>query len=311
MDNELDIRGLVRTLWLGKVWIIGVAALFAAAALIYSYAVKQEWSANAITDKPLTSQLGNYFSLQQYLRGLDIQDTASVTLPPVQDEAYDELRMQLGSYDTRRDFWLQTDYYRSRLEGNANADGQLLNDLIDDITFTAKDDKKTPYDSIRLSAETAPDASKLLKQYIAFANDRAVVALRANLDGRWQSRLQSVKALVARQTSVAQAVYQRKQVAADTHAAKSTDNEVVSETANETLQAANFDVDYAQNKAVLAGLEITPKLDNNIETFRYLRTPVEPVKRDKPRRIFLFILWGFIGAMTGAGVVIARRISAQ
>ncbi|MGL5728379.1 MAG: Wzz/FepE/Etk N-terminal domain-containing protein, partial [Plesiomonas sp.] len=310
MDNELDIRGLVRTLWLGKVWIIGVAALFAAAALIYSYAVKQEWSANAITDKPLTSQLGNYFSLQQYLRGLDIQDTASVTLPPVQDEAYDELRMQLGSYDTRRDFWLQTDYYRSRLEGNANADGQLLNDLIDDITFTAKDDKKTPYDSIRLSAETAPDASKLLKQYIAFANDRAVVALRANLDGRWQSRLQSVKALVARQTSVAQAVYQRKQVAADTHAAKSTDNEVVSETANETLQAANFDVDYAQNKAVLAGLEITPKLDNNIETFRYLRTPVEPVKRDKPRRIFLFILWGFIGAMTGAGVVIARRISA-
>ncbi|MGL5101083.1 MAG: Wzz/FepE/Etk N-terminal domain-containing protein [Plesiomonas sp.] len=311
MDNELDIRGLVRTLWLGKVWIIGVAALFAAAALIYSYAVKQEWSANAITDKPLTSQLGNYFSLQQYLRGLDIQDTASVTLPPVQDEAYDELRMQLGSYDTRRDFWLQTDYYRSRLEGNANADGQLLNDLIDDIIFTAKDDKKTPYDSIRLSAETAPDASTLLKQYIAFANTRAVVALRANLDGRWQSRLQSVKALVARQTSVAQAVYQRKQAAADTHTAKSADNEAVNETANETLQAANFDVDYAQNKAVLAGLAITPKLDNNIETFRYLRTPVEPVKRDKPRRVFLFILWGFIGAMTGAGIVIARRISAQ
>lgn len=311
MDNELDIRGLVRTLWLGKVWIIGVAALFAAAALIYSYAVKQEWSANAITDKPLTSQLGNYFSLQQYLRGLDIQDTASITLPPVQDEAYDELRMQLGSYDTRRDFWLQTGYYRSRLEGNANADGQLLNDLIDDITFTAKDDKKTPYDSIRLSAETAPDASTLLKQYIAFANARAVVALHANLDGRWQSRLQSVKALVARQTSVAQAVYQRKQAAIDTHAAKSADNEAVNETANETLQAANFDVDYAQNKAVLAGLAITPKLDNNIETFRYLRTPVEPVKRDKPRRVFLFILWGFIGAMTGAGIVIARRISAQ
>ncbi|MGL5007245.1 MAG: Wzz/FepE/Etk N-terminal domain-containing protein [Plesiomonas sp.] len=303
MDNELDIRGLVRALWLGKMWIIGVAALFAAAALIYSYAVKQEWSANAITDKPLTSQLGNYFSLQQYLRGLDIQGTASVALPPVQDEAYDELRMQLGSYDTRRDFWLQTDYYRSRLEGNASADGQLLNDLIDDITFTGKDDKKTPYDSIRLSAETASDASTLLKQYIAFANTRAVAALRDNLDGRWQSRLQSVKALVARQASVAQAVYQRRHALTDP-------NSTNSETDNETLQAANFDVDYAQNKAVLAGLAITPKLDSNIETFRYLRTPVEPVKRDKPRRVFLFVLWGFIGAMIGAGIVVARRISA-
>ncbi|HAD40911.1 Wzz/FepE/Etk N-terminal domain-containing protein [Plesiomonas shigelloides] len=297
VDNELDIRGLFRILWSGKAWIIGTGVLFAALALVYSYVVKEEWSANAMTDRPLTTQLGSYFAQQQFLRGLDVQDTANVTLPPVQDEAYDELRMQLGSYDTRRDFWLQTDYYRSRTEGNARADGQLLDDLINDITFTAKDDKKTPFDSIRLSAETAADASNLLKQYIAFANARAVAALDANLAGRWASRLQSVKALVSRQESVNKALLQREQ-----------DGKT---TADEALQAANFDVDYAQNKAVLAALAIAPKLDQNIQTFRYLRTPVEPVNRDKPRRLFLLILWGVIGGMTGAGIAIGRRIAAR
>ncbi|PVF10156.1 polysaccharide chain length modulation protein, partial [Yersinia pestis] len=33
VDNELDIRGLCRTLWRGKVWIIGMAIIFAAIAL--------------------------------------------------------------------------------------------------------------------------------------------------------------------------------------------------------------------------------------------------------------------------------------
>jgi LPS O-antigen subunit length determinant protein (WzzB/FepE family) len=50
VDNELDIRGLCCTLWRGKPWIIGIAVLFAAVALIVSYLVKQEWSATAITE---------------------------------------------------------------------------------------------------------------------------------------------------------------------------------------------------------------------------------------------------------------------
>ncbi len=58
VDNELDIRGLCRTLWRGKVWIIGMAIIFAAIALGVSYLVKQQWSATAITDKPTVNNLG-------------------------------------------------------------------------------------------------------------------------------------------------------------------------------------------------------------------------------------------------------------
>lgn len=36
-ENELDIRGLFRTLWAGKVWIVGMALAFAIVALAYTF----------------------------------------------------------------------------------------------------------------------------------------------------------------------------------------------------------------------------------------------------------------------------------
>lgn len=36
-ENELDIRGLFRTLWTGKVWIVGMALAFALVALAYTF----------------------------------------------------------------------------------------------------------------------------------------------------------------------------------------------------------------------------------------------------------------------------------
>ena len=42
---------------------------------------------------------------------------------------------------------------------------------------------------------------------------------------------------------------------------------------------------------MLATLNVGPTLDEKFQTYRYLRTPEEPVKRDSPRRVFWLILW--------------------
>ena len=42
-ENELDIRGLFRTLWAGKLWIIGMGLAFALIALAYTFFARQEW----------------------------------------------------------------------------------------------------------------------------------------------------------------------------------------------------------------------------------------------------------------------------
>ncbi len=50
---------------------------------------------------------------------------------------------------------------------------------------------------------------------------------------------------------------------------------------------------------MLNTLNVGPTTDPRFQTYRYLRTPEEPVKRDSPRRAFLMIMWGIVGADRG------------
>lgn len=333
VDNELDIRGLFRTLWKGKFWIIGIAVAFALVALVYTFFVRQEWSANAITDRPTVNMLGGYYSQQQFLRNLDIRaNMAPVDQISVMDEAYKEFIMQLSAYDTRRDFWLQTDYYKQRQVGNSKADAALLDELVDNIQFTAGDITRSLNDSVKLIAETAPDANNLLRQYVAFASQRAASHLNEELTGAWNARTIQMKAQVKRQEAVAKAIYDRKinsieqalKIAEQQNIAKSETEVPADELPEsemfmlgrpmlqarlESLQAVgpDYDIDYDQNRAMLSTLNVGPTLDPRFQTYRYLRTPEEPVKRDSPRRAFLLVMWGAVGALIGAGVALARR----
>lgn len=120
------------------------------------------------------NMLGGYYSQQQFLRNLDVRSNmASADQPSVMDEAYKEFVMQLASWDTRREFWLQTDYYKQRMVGNSKADAALLDEMINNIVFIPGDFTRAVNDSVKLIAETAPDANNLLRQYVAFASQRA------------------------------------------------------------------------------------------------------------------------------------------
>ena len=332
-ENELDIRGLFRTLWAGKFWIVGMALLFALVALLYTFFARQEWGATAITDRPTVNMLGGYYSQQQFLRNLDARaNQAPVEQPSVMDDAYKEFIMQLASWDTRRDFWSQTDYYKQRMVGNSRADAALLDDLINDIQFMPGDSLKSVSDSVKLTAETAPDANNLLRQYVAFASQRAAGHLNDELKGAWAARTIQMKAQVKRQEEVAKTIYERRvknieqalnvaqqhnisRSETDVPAEELPDSEMfllgrpMLQARLENLQAVGpqFDLDYDQNRAMLTTLNVGPVLDPRFQAYRYLRTPEEPVKRDSTRRAFLMIMWGIVGALMGSGVALVRR----
>ncbi|MDY0890142.1 MULTISPECIES: ECA polysaccharide chain length modulation protein [Kosakonia] len=334
-ENELDIRALFRTLWAGKLWIVGTALLFALIALTWSFFARQEWSATAIADKPTVNMLGGYYSQQQFLRNLDIKaNPASIDQASVMDEAYKEFIMQVASWDTRRDFWSQTDYYKQRRVGNSKADAAMLDDLINNIQYTPGDVVRNQNDNVKLIAETAPDANNLLRQYIAFASQRAASHLNDELKGAWAARTIQMKAQVKRQEEVAKAIYNRRvhnveqalKIAEQNNISRNVTDIPTDELPDselfmlgrpmlqarlENLQAVGpqYDLDYDQNRAMLNTLNVGPTLDPRFQTYRYLRTPEEPVKRDSPRRAFLMIMWGIVGALTGAGVALARRRS--
>ncbi|PHM74833.1 ECA polysaccharide chain length modulation protein [Xenorhabdus kozodoii] len=334
IEHELDIRTLCYALWHGKIWIIALAIIFAAVALGASYLMQQKWSATAIVDLPTTNNLGSYYSQQQFLRNLDTHINASpeAQLPTIPDGAYEEFMTQVSAYDTRREFWLHSEYYKHRKEGNAKADAVLLDELINAIKITRSEDKASSNDSIKLTAETAADANQLLRQYIAFANQRANSHLNNEIKGAWATRTQSMKALVKRQEMVAKAIYHRElnvlqqslKVAEKQGIHRNQTDIPIEELPEskmfmlgmpllqaqiETLEVTgpNYSIDYDQNIAMLATLNVGPTLQDAFLTYRYLRTPEEPVNRDSPRRAFMMILWGAVGMLVGAGVALVRR----
>lgn len=332
-ENELDIRGLCCALWRGKRWIIGGAISFALLAWLCSLLMTPKWSTTAVTDRPTVNMLGSYYSQQLFLDNLAIRSSnAPVQLPVIADEAYQEFIMQLASYDARREFWLQSDYYKQRQHGSARDDAALLDELIANIQYLPGDAAKSLNDSVKLIAETAPEANTLLRQYVAFAGQRAAMHLNEELAGAWAARSQQLQAQVLRQEAVAKAVYDRQinsvqqalkiaqqqgfeQAKTSTPSEQLPDSELfllgrsLLQARLENLQASGpaYDLDYDQNRAMLGTLKAGPKLNNNFQSWRYLRTPEEPVTRDSPRRLFLMIMWGAVGALVGAGTALIRR----
>lgn len=116
---------------------------------------------------------------------------------------------KVAAYDTRRDFWLQSDYYKSYQEGDAKADAALLDELIADIQFTPRDDGKKTFDIVRLTADNPAAANRLLRQYIEFASQRAAQHLNDELKGAWAARKVFLQSQIQRQEAVAQAIFDR------------------------------------------------------------------------------------------------------
>ena len=216
--------------------------------------------------------------------------------------------------------------------GNSRADAAQLDDLINDIQFIPGDAQKSVSDSVKLNAETAQDANNLLRQYVAFASQRAAGHLNDELKGAWAARTIQIKAQVKRQEEVAQAIFNRRmhsieaalkiaqqhninRSVTDIPADELPDSELsllgrpMLQARLENLQAVGpaFDLDYDQGRAMLTTLNVGPTLAASFQTYRYLRTPEEPVKRTSPRRVFLMVMWGIVGALVGAGVALARR----
>lgn len=309
IENELDIRKLFHILWRGKLWIIGLFVVFAALALTYSYLVKQEWVSVATVTKPSITMLNGYYDKQRTLTSLSSDETKGNV---VTNDVYQTFLQQLDAYDTKRDFWLQNDYYLQRKENDKKADAALLAQFINNIQrVIAKQPAQT--DNIQLVAETAEDAQRLLTQYISFAAKKSVDELNQELMTQWAESFRQYSAKINQQQLSADMNYQKqidvlKQLMGHDQT-NSTDHQLLLKEF-ESIVSNNLQLDqsYYQNQVIAKTLS-QPLEPMSFQPYRFLRTPDEPVTRSKPRRLFLLILWGGIGAFCGVGVALFRRKS--
>lgn len=316
-DNELDIQKLFKLLWQGKAWIIGLAILFASIALGYSYIVKQEWVSSSVTTKPSITLLKNYYQQKNFLQSLDKENSAQ-PIESIPTEVYQEFTQQLGSYDARREFWQQSDYFLSRTENDAKADAALLEEFINNIVFTPSD-LKNPFDTLQLTAETAQEAKSLLDSYITFVAADVVADLNNEISVLWNEKKKQLEIENTQQEVAGKANYSKDilllEKAIQKFKLKQVSQEQQSQLESLSMSLADLEITgpqfserYFENKVLLSKLASL-----NIEEFqpyRFLKKPIEPVKRTKPRRLFLLILWGGVGAFCG-GVITLTRAAAQ
>ncbi|WP_072101709.1 IS6 family transposase, partial [Salmonella enterica] len=74
------------------------------------------------------------------------------------------------------------DFYLSSRR-NSKAAYRFLGKILNNIQFTPGDFTRAINDNVKLIAETAPDANNLLRQYVAFASQRAASHLNDELKG--------------------------------------------------------------------------------------------------------------------------------
>ena len=174
-NDEIDLIELISILWKKKLWIMLSSFIFTAIAGVYAFTAKEQWTSSAEVIAPRTLDLGDYFSVRkEYSRILGSEFDAGATA----SNLFSQFNLLSESLDERRKFFVQSDFYKKKVEGKSETEkAQILSELISKhITIKKPDSKKEPDligNKISFYAETPADAQNVLSQFISTINQSA------------------------------------------------------------------------------------------------------------------------------------------
>lgn len=342
-NDEIDLVELFRTLWKQKAKIALVTAATTLAAGIYAFTAEEVWTSKAVFDQPKLEDIGSYYEFTQQLRRtLQKPTIGAITLIPDQitKEVFTEFQKQTNSIDLRREFWSQSDYYHNLVKDikSEKDKAKKLDGLVEkNITVTAADGQKIQFTSVSLSVNTASTAKELLTQYVDKLNAKV-----------WKSKITELKTVLKEEVAELEnekkllefrAETDRKNAIEIIGKAKSVAEKANIKELNLTAMQGNANVnsgdmlfflgtkaldaqiDNLVNKSVtmptryyevermLVELKKLPEFKIDINSYRYLQAPDEPLTKDKPKIAIILVL-GFIFGLvfSSAGVVIFLKI---
>ncbi|QLB13287.1 lipopolysaccharide biosynthesis protein WzzE [Bisgaardia hudsonensis] len=171
-----------------KIIIVFISIIFwGLIGLSSSYIIKPSWITEAEIEKPQTNSLGNYYALfSMYHLLIGKVDE----IDKINNIVYTELNHQISSYDVRREFWEQSDYYKQKLTGDKKTDLMLLDKLIESITYTFY--PNTNVISIRIELDNPKQSFDLLVKFIEKINLNTRENVYSNLIYKWKVLFEQV-----------------------------------------------------------------------------------------------------------------------
>lgn len=233
-----------------------------------SYFYKTSWTAEAHIGKPTVGELGNYyslFSMYQLVNGeVNSLNTAS-------DIVYKELKHQLSSYDTKKVFWEQSEYYKQKITGDTKEDLILLDKLIHSIEVAHFNNGNviTVYSKL----DNPKQAKDILSNFIENVNIKTREVVYSELINQWKTLFGIVTTASQLKLGTIQ------------------NGEVVS----------NQDWSGKLNM-----MKSVAPLDNKLIAYRYTKSPSLPTSSNL-KHIYWFIYGALIGLFIGFIILFLRK----
>lgn len=306
-NEQIDLIDLLVQLWRGKYTIAAFIALAIIVAAVYLFVAKEKWTSEAIVTLPDSGQIANYNNSMGILYGQN--PTNAPTVVDVQERFFNRFNSSISALAEQ----LQNKADKEQLKIEQTVKGQ-------EVPLT-----------ISYTATSAEQAQKTLNKYIQQVNKQVVKELDNDLTVNINSKLEDLKASLATQTRVAQeqkdkrlAVLNQALIVAQQAGIKDTLVQQAETLSEDTLFVLGSDAlssiiknegtrplplsdYYYQTRQTLLAISALKSKPDSIYSFRYVMQPSLPVYRDSPKRALTIILAVLLGAIVGAGVVLARN----
>jgi LPS O-antigen subunit length determinant protein (WzzB/FepE family) len=322
-SDEIDLRALLTNLWERRLLILVVTALFSFAGIIYAYLAPQLWSAKTIVVAPLPTQLEQLQFRLENLFGL--MDPGSVNHSELRTtfsgtKLYADFIQAFDSFDNKSEFLRTYD----NILGNSQ-DGNILRRSLEERikNISVTQNQNEPSATLSYSADNAQEAEKSLIGYLDFIRNKEEAAKNKLLADKVANQ---INVLSLNYQILAEATLKQLQedITRIEYALR------ISETAGIDAPVENlnnqgiFNIDFGA-KALSEQLKILKEIKNpqiinpslanirlkidslravpqekiSFASYHYLKSPSQPLDRDKPKRSLIVVLATFVGLMTG------------
>ncbi|RPH27248.1 LPS O-antigen length regulator [Buttiauxella warmboldiae] len=335
--EEIDLLGLLSTLYAAKKQIVAITLLFALCGLAASFLLPQKWTSEAVVTPP---ENANIIELRRAIVNMTVLGVET-NLDAI--SLYNLFLKKFGSQELREKFLATSPYVQTLLTSRHVDNSELYRAIVGvSQKFKAVDNsdpKKsddTGYTSWTLSftAPDAEDAQQVLQSYVEFiagevkkdvitniknavelkvAFEKEKLALdRVNLENQHKVKLERLgySLQVANAAGLAAPVYSSGQ------AVKDDPDYSVSLGANglaEKLKIEQSIKDVAQLNPAIQNREHTLRVlaainpgDINFQPYQFQMQPSLPLKKEGPGKALIIVLAALVGLMVAAGVVLVR-----
>jgi LPS O-antigen subunit length determinant protein (WzzB/FepE family) len=330
-SDEIDLRELLSNLWGRRLLVLAITAIFSSIGVIYAFLAPQVWTAKTIVVAPLPTQLEQlHFRLEKVFA---LMDSGSVKHGELRaafsgTKLYTDFIQAFDSFDNKSEFLKENVYFRQEGQQDVNTLQQSFEGWTKNIAATQNINEASA--TLSYSADNAQEAEKLLIDYLNFIQTKEDAAKNKLLADKvinqidvltFNHQILEAETHKQLQEEIARTEYALRisQTAGIDAPVENLNNQgifiidfgakALSEQLNILKEIKNpqlINPSLANFRLKLDSLRAVPQEKVSFASYHFLKSPSQPLDRDKPKRSLVVVLATLGGLMTGVTVALSH-----